>query len=371
MIEHVADRPATTCATRSTRPRSARSAGRPAHPSRRRWTPPSRGTATHEDWWRPLKDRRVDRRGDAVRRGRERDRGSSSPAPAASSAATSSTPSPTTRWSALTHAELDVTDEAAVAAAVRDLAPTWSSTPPPGPTSTAARPTRTGPTGSTRSGRGGSPGPAARRRHAGARLDRLRLRRRPAPRDVRRPGASRAAWTEFDPVAPSTSTAAPRPPASSWSARPCPSTTSCAPPGCAARGAATSCARCCGSAASAARRVVDDQVGSPTFAADLAPAMRELAVAAGTGPGTAPTPAVQSWFDLAAATFELAGLDVDLAPQPSSALDRPPAAGWSVLDTRHARLSRVPRCRTGATGSPACSTSSASSPATVTHRPAP
>jgi dTDP-4-dehydrorhamnose reductase len=92
-----------------------------------------------------------------------------------------------------------------------------------------------------------------------------------------------------------------------------------------------------------AATVVDDQVGSPTFTADLAPALRHLAAARRFGTYHLANAGRASWFDLAAATFELAGLDVDLQPQPSTALDRPaPRPAWSVLDTRHARLSGVP-----------------------------
>jgi dTDP-4-dehydrorhamnose reductase len=89
--------------------------------------------------------------------------------------------------------------------------------------------------------------------------------------------------------------------------------------------------------------VVDDQIGSPTFATDLAPALRHLAVARRSGTYHVVNAGRASWFDVAAATFELAGIDVDLARQPSSALDRPaPRPAWSVLDTRHARLAGVP-----------------------------
>lgn len=92
-----------------------------------------------------------------------------------------------------------------------------------------------------------------------------------------------------------------------------------------------------------ALKVVDDQVGSPTFTADLAPALRHLAVARRPGTYHVVNAGQASWFDLASATFELAGLEVDLTPQPSSALDRPaPRPAWSVLDTRHARLTGVP-----------------------------
>ncbi len=92
-----------------------------------------------------------------------------------------------------------------------------------------------------------------------------------------------------------------------------------------------------------ALQVVDDQIGSPTFTADLAPALRHLAVARRSGTYHVVNAGQASWFDLASATFELAGLEVDLAAQPSTALDRPaPRPAWSVLDTRHARLSGVP-----------------------------
>lgn len=89
--------------------------------------------------------------------------------------------------------------------------------------------------------------------------------------------------------------------------------------------------------------VVDDQVGSPTFTADLAPALRHLAVAGRAGTYHVVNAGRASWYDLAAAAFELAGLEVDLTPQPSSELDRPaPRPAWSVLGTRHARLAGVP-----------------------------
>jgi dTDP-4-dehydrorhamnose reductase len=88
--------------------------------------------------------------------------------------------------------------------------------------------------------------------------------------------------------------------------------------------------------------VVDDQVGSPTFSADLAPALRHLASAGRPGTYHVVNHGQASWFDLAGATFDLAGLDTELTRQPSSALDRPaPRPTWSVLDDRHARLTGV------------------------------
>jgi len=83
--------------------------------------------------------------------------------------------------------------------------------------------------------------------------------------------------------------------------------------------------------------VVSDQVGSPTWVGDLAGALIELGrcdAPAGTlhyaNTGTA------SWFDLARATFELAGADPDrVRPVSSEQFTRPaPRPAWSVLSTR-------------------------------------
>lgn len=84
-------------------------------------------------------------------------------------------------------------------------------------------------------------------------------------------------------------------------------------------------------------RVVDDQHGSPTFTADLARALREIAASDRYGTWHRTNAGHTSWHGLAAAVFELAGHDVDLGPQPTSALDRPaPRPTWSVLDATHA-----------------------------------
>lgn len=84
-------------------------------------------------------------------------------------------------------------------------------------------------------------------------------------------------------------------------------------------------------------RVVDDQTGSPTFTRDLAASIRELAVTGRYGTVNRTNSGSCTWYDLAAATFELAGVEVDLQRQGSDALDRPAARpGWSVLDATHA-----------------------------------
>lgn len=85
-------------------------------------------------------------------------------------------------------------------------------------------------------------------------------------------------------------------------------------------------------------RVVDDQTGSPTMTRDLAAAVRRLAVSGRYGTINLVNEGTATWFDLARAVLEGSGRAVDLAPQPSSAIDRPaPRPAWSVLDTTHAR----------------------------------
>ena len=98
-------------------------------------------------------------------------------------------------------------------------------------------------------------------------------------------------------------------------------------------------------------RVVDDQTGSPTFTRDLAAAIRELAVSGRYGTYHRTNAGTCTWYELAAATFELAGLDVDLSPMGSDELDRPaPRPAYSVLDNRHAvtsGLAELPHWREG------------------------
>lgn len=89
-----------------------------------------------------------------------------------------------------------------------------------------------------------------------------------------------------------------------------------------------------------AARVVDDQIGSPTFTRDLAASIRELAVSGRYGTYHRTNSGVCSWYDLAAAVYEEAGLDVDLTRISSDELDRPaPRPAYSVLSNRHSELS--------------------------------
>lgn len=97
--------------------------------------------------------------------------------------------------------------------------------------------------------------------------------------------------------------------------------------------------------------VVDDQTGSPTTTRDLAAGVRELTVSGRHGTVHLANSGSCSWFELAAAILEGAGLDVPLEPQPSSALRRAARRpAWSVLDTTHARsmgVAPMPHWRDG------------------------
>lgn len=85
--------------------------------------------------------------------------------------------------------------------------------------------------------------------------------------------------------------------------------------------------------------VVNDQTGSPTFAFDLAPAIRRLAVSGRYGTYHLTNSGACTWFDLAAATFEEAGLQVALTPTDTATFGLPaPRPAYSVLDNRMARM---------------------------------
>jgi dTDP-4-dehydrorhamnose reductase len=95
--------------------------------------------------------------------------------------------------------------------------------------------------------------------------------------------------------------------------------------------------------------VVDDQVGSPTYALDLAAALVELGrredVPAGVlhyvNAGRA------SWFELAREVFRLAGADPDrVRPTDTASFPRPARRpAWSVLSTRAWEAAGLPAPR--------------------------
>ncbi|MPZ88748.1 MAG: dTDP-4-dehydrorhamnose reductase [Nitriliruptorales bacterium] len=89
--------------------------------------------------------------------------------------------------------------------------------------------------------------------------------------------------------------------------------------------------------------VVDDQTGSPTFTFDLAPAIRRLAVTARHGTYHLTNGGHCTWFDLAQAAFEEAGVQVDLTATDTASFGAPaPRPAYSVLDNLTARLTGLP-----------------------------
>ncbi len=88
--------------------------------------------------------------------------------------------------------------------------------------------------------------------------------------------------------------------------------------------------------------VVDDQIGSPTYAGDLADAIMQMVPRLignkGQGLYHYANQGVCSWYDFAGAIVEIAGLDTEVRPVASSNYITPaPRPGYSVLDTSRIR----------------------------------
>jgi dTDP-4-dehydrorhamnose reductase len=83
-------------------------------------------------------------------------------------------------------------------------------------------------------------------------------------------------------------------------------------------------------------RFVDDQVGCPTFTADLAPLLRRLGVARAPGTFHATNQGATSWHGFAAEVLAAAGQDPErVRPIATAQLDPPRAAprpAYSVLE---------------------------------------
>jgi dTDP-4-dehydrorhamnose reductase len=96
-------------------------------------------------------------------------------------------------------------------------------------------------------------------------------------------------------------------------------------------------------------RVVDDQVGCPTYTAHLAEALVELAESDAHGVhhvagGGEPC----SWFEFAAEIFRRAEIDVRLSPCTTEEFPRPaPRPAYSVLGSERTDTPRLPDWRTG------------------------
>jgi dTDP-4-dehydrorhamnose reductase len=83
-------------------------------------------------------------------------------------------------------------------------------------------------------------------------------------------------------------------------------------------------------------RVVDDQIGCPTYTGHLARGLLELAAGERTGVQHLAGGGACSWHDFARAIFERAGLDVQLQPCTTAEFPRPaPRPAWSVLASEH------------------------------------
>ena len=94
---------------------------------------------------------------------------------------------------------------------------------------------------------------------------------------------------------------------------------------------------------------VDDQVGHPTFASDLAPVLRDLAIARRPGVFHVTNQGAVSWFEFARDVAQAAGADpgrVDPCATADLQPPRPaPRPANSVLDNMALRLSGLPETR--------------------------
>ena len=94
--------------------------------------------------------------------------------------------------------------------------------------------------------------------------------------------------------------------------------------------------------------VVADQIGCPTFSGHFAPALVEIAERRLTGVLHVAGGGWCSWFELAQATFEEAGVDCTVHPVTTAEFPRPaPRPPWSVLGSTRPDAPLLPPWREG------------------------
>jgi dTDP-4-dehydrorhamnose reductase len=95
-------------------------------------------------------------------------------------------------------------------------------------------------------------------------------------------------------------------------------------------------------------KVVDDQIGCPTYTGHLAAALLELAASGATGTFHVAGGGRCSWHAFAGAIFERAGLDVALTPCTTDEFPRPaPRPAWSVLASERVETPTLPAWQDG------------------------
>jgi dTDP-4-dehydrorhamnose reductase len=90
-------------------------------------------------------------------------------------------------------------------------------------------------------------------------------------------------------------------------------------------------------------KVVDDQVGSPTYTGHLAGVLLDLAAGRQTGVLHMAGSGACSWYEFAGEIFRLAGRDVELVPVTTDEFPRPaPRPKYSVLESERSDAVRLP-----------------------------
>jgi dTDP-4-dehydrorhamnose reductase len=94
--------------------------------------------------------------------------------------------------------------------------------------------------------------------------------------------------------------------------------------------------------------VVTDEIGSPTFAGHLSPALLDLAALDATGVFHTAGAGQCSWHELCVELYRAAGLSTRVGETTAAAFQRPaPRPSWSVLATERDETPRLPPWQEG------------------------